>query len=76
MLNGILGLACLYDRTDLSLLGTIMTQLLKNKLKDQWEKVLSLIATKNTPSILRYTQTQIEPHSNQSTSSPTISLHI
>ena len=59
MLNGVPRLASLSDRLESSLLGAMMTGLLKNKLnylKDQWEKILSPIATKNTPSIIRYIQ--------------------
>ena len=58
MLDGVLRLAGLSDRSESSLLGAMVTWLLKNKLnylKDQWEKFLSPIATKNTPSITRYT---------------------
>ena len=41
MLNGVLRLAGLSDRSESSLLGAMVTWLLKNKLnylKDQWEK--------------------------------------
>ena len=58
MLNGVIRLAGLSDRSESSLLGAMVTWLLKNKLnylKDQWEKKISSIATKNTPSIIRYT---------------------
>ena len=47
MLNGVLRLAGLSDRSVSSLLGAMVTWLLKNKLnylKDQWEKILSPIA--------------------------------
>ena len=57
MLNSVLRLDGLSNRLELSLLGVMVTWLLKNKLnylKDQWEKILSFIATKNTPSIIRY----------------------
>ena len=52
MLNGVLRLAGLSDRSDPSLLGAMVTWLLKNKLKDQWEKILSPIATLT---LIRYT---------------------
>ena len=48
MLNGVLRLAGLSDRSYSSLLGAMMTWLLKNKLnclKDEWEKILSPIVT-------------------------------
>ena len=48
MLNGVLRLAGLSDRLELSLLCAMMTWLLKNKLnylKDEWKKILSPIAT-------------------------------
>ena len=48
MLNGVLRLAGLSDRSESSLLGVIVTWLLKNNLnylKDQWEKILSPIAS-------------------------------
>ena len=43
MLNGVLRLAGLSDRSDSSLLGVMMTWLMKNKLnclKDEWETLL------------------------------------
>ena len=55
MLNGVLRLAGLSDRSESSLLGAMVTWLLKNKLnylKDQWEKILSPIATLT---LIRYT---------------------
>ena len=52
MLNGVLRLAGLADRSESSLLGAMVTWLLKNMLKDQWEKILSPIATLT---LIRYT---------------------
>ena len=50
--DGVLRLAGLSDRSDSSLLGAMMTWLLKNKLKDEWEKILFPIATLT---LIRYT---------------------
>ena len=58
MLNDVLRLAGLSDRSESLLLGVMITLLLKNKLnylKDQWKVILSPIATKNTSSIIGYT---------------------
>ena len=55
MLNSVLRLAGLSDGSESSLLGNIVTWLLKNKLiylKDPWEKILSIIATLT---LIRYT---------------------
>ena len=55
MLNGVLRLAGLSNRLESSLLNEILTWLLKNKLiylNDQWEKILSIIATLT---LIRYT---------------------
>ena len=74
ILNDVLRLAGLSDRSESSLLDAMITWMLKNKLnylKDQWEKILSPIAT---PALIRYTYIKwdyLNHHLDQSTNSPT-----